>query len=167
MSNSFTQLDDSEFRALIKRMKDLGTRAVKVGVLKAEGAELHRDEDGSPSGITVAEIAVIHEYGAPKARIPERSFIRRTFRRRWFDLRKLTAKLAKGIAIKRFSVDTALDMLGVWGSNAIKATIKTGDHIPPPLAKITRQRKKSSRPLIDTGQLANSMTHEITGEEIE
>lgn len=49
-----------------------------------------------------------------------------------------------------------LELVGVWMQNRIKRTLTTGNWIPN--ADITKRRKKSSKPLIDTGQMRNSVT---------
>jgi hypothetical protein len=51
----------------------------------------------------------------------------------------------------------AMGLLGAWASGAIKATIsQSGDFAP--LAPSTVKAKGSSRPLIDSGQLNQSIT---------
>ncbi len=50
---------------------------------------------------------------------------------------------------------------GAFLEGAIKQTITEGRSEWPPLKPETIRRKKSSRPLIDTGKLRNSITHKV------
>lgn len=137
-------IDTRAWDALVRRVKGIGNRKIAVGVFG--DAEL-------------SEIAAIHEYGAPRANIPERSFIRSTLfeRRRQIDnfMKRLgTAYLAKGL-----SVAQVLGLLGTFAANSIKAKIRTD--IPPPLQPATIKAKGSSKALIDTGRLINAITWKI------
>jgi hypothetical protein len=65
------------------------------------------------------------------------------------------------IAGKVPNVRVALDRLGAKFVGDIQRRIKA--HIPPPLQQSTIDRKGSSTPLIDTGVLWSSITHEVKG----
>ncbi len=133
---------------------------VKVGVLVQSGGE-ERHEDGD---LTLIEIAAIHEFGSEEAGIPERSFIRRTFDQRVrTDLIQLQTALAREVVTKGMDPEKALSILGSWGSNEVKNTI-TEDDIPPPLKQATIDAKGSSKPLVDTGQLKNSISYQVVNE---
>ncbi len=140
---------------LVKKIGEAANRHVKVGVLASKGGLADHD------GITMVELAAIHEFGSPAANIPERSFIRKTFILRRKELAEMTRKLAKQIITKDMPVDKALDILGAWGAAQVKKTVTTGDEIRPPLKKATIDRKGSSRPLIDTDRLINSVQWEV------
>ncbi|MCX8207429.1 MAG: hypothetical protein N3G75_06315 [Methanothrix sp.] len=56
----------------------------------------------------------------------------------------------------------SMEKIGVLLENAIIERIRA--HIPPPLKPETVRRKGSSTPLIDTGQLIGSITHQIRAE---
>ncbi len=137
---------------LYRKVGDLSHYKVKVGVLgggaKATGGK-----------ISLAQLAAIHEFGAPSVNIPERSFIRGTFKESREKLEHLAERLARGILSDKISVQRALEMLGTWAVAAIQARIRAG--IPPALKAATIARKGSSIPLIDTGQLLNSISYEV------
>lgn len=125
---------------------------LRVGVVGTEAKQVHAE-----SGLTNAEIAVIHEFGAPRANIPERSFIRSTLRdpdvrRR---LRALQANLARAV-IAGMDQKKALGTMGEFLASQIRATITRG--VDPPLKPATIARKGSSKPLIDTGQLRRAIS---------
>lgn len=128
---------------------------VKVGVLASKGGSA-KHEDGK---LSLIEIAAIHEFGLGSS--PERSFIRHTFIVRVAeDLAKKTAELARAVIMDRVAPMRALEMLGMWGASEVKKTI-TEDDIPPPLAQSTIDAKGSSKPLVDTGLLKNSISYEV------
>lgn len=147
--------NDRGWRELKKRLLGKIDPHVRVGIIGSKGGSASRD------GISMVELAAIHEFGAPNANIPERSFIRRTFHEKRKDLAKLTRELARKVySRERLPIKDALDTLGAWGAAQVKNTI-TGEPIPPPLQPKTIERKGSTRPLVDTGQLLNSITWEV------
>jgi hypothetical protein len=140
-------------------LKRSGQLHVKVGVLADKGGdEMHEGEDGEE--ITLIELAAIHEFGV-EGRIPERSFIRRTFDEQKSRLEKLIGSLAARVIKGSLTEAQALELLGQWAAAEIKKTITTHD-IPPPLAQETIDRKGSSKPLVDTGQLVGSISYSVS-----
>lgn len=140
-----------ELRRKLKKAGKAGA-VVKVGVLASAGAH-----DGD---ISMVELAAIHEFGSPAAGIPERSFIRSTFRNNRELLAKFLLRTAKAVLSDKLSVEDALGQLGLWAVSQIKRTITAHD-IPPPLKASTVARKGSTKPLVDTGQLVNSISWEV------
>lgn len=142
---------DRGLKKIMETVRVLSTGPyVKVGVI-GDGAN--------------AMIATIHEYGAPEAGIPERSFIRRTFANSEVieQKRKMAAQMMKRILAGKMEVGQALGLLGAYGANAVKRTIDEGTGVPPPLKAATIARKGSSRPLVDTGQMRNAITWQVVG----
>lgn len=93
------------WRELADNVNDLGRSHVKVGILAGKGA----DTPGDDTSLTLAQIAAIHEYGAPAANIPERSFLRRTFRLHSAALGNTTARLAKLVLARKLTNTAALN----------------------------------------------------------
>ena len=109
--------------------------------------------------LTNADLAMIHEFGSPAHNIPERSFLRKPL----INNAEAVANLAKN-AIGKFIAGeiSAAEALGVIGEEAkgiSKEAVTNG--ISPALKPATIKHKKSSKPLIDTGQLLNSITYEV------
>lgn len=150
------------FLGLVAKLRELKTLKVKVGVLGDAGA--------SPDGTPLAEIAAVHEFGtspSSKIQIPQRSFIRSTFRRTTSDRQKLTERLLKGVLNGKLSAEQALELLGQWSVGQIKDTIvkrMTEGPDPQELKPETIARKGSSTPLIDTGLMRNSITYALVKE---
>lgn len=133
---------------------------VKVGVQGTEAAANHQH-----SHMTVAQIAQVHEFGKvihqPKMRrtivIPERSFLRRTVEIFEDAILRRESLLALGYIHGKFALRTGLELFGMYVVGLVQQRIADG--IPPENAPSTKARKKSSKPLIDTGQLRQSITH--------
>lgn len=155
MSKSQVKVDDKAWKELRRHLKKLEREGahVKVGVLASSGTH-------AESGISMIEIASVHEFGSPSIGVPERSFIRAGIQEKRDDLVRILNGLAKGIVQDKITVDEALQKLGLWGANAVKRKITSSD-IPPPLKASTVARKGSTKPLVDTGQLVNSISFEV------
>ena len=125
---------------------------VEVGFLTKSGT--HKNSD-----MTVASIAAIHEMGSADGTIPERSFMRSTMDEKNEEIENLTKKLADQVLFKNLSARKALGTLGAFIQKAFKQKINDG--VEPPLKTATIRRKGSSKALVDTGQLINSIDYEV------
>jgi phage gpG-like protein len=152
------KFNDRVWRKLLARVNNLGDQHVRVGVF---GDGQSRDD-----GASNVEIAAIHEYGSQAAGIPERSFIRATLRAKDAsgELASICKRLARGVVRDQMDHRKALEILGAQATTWIKGAITEGDGISPPLHPATVARKGSSRPLVDTGQLINSITWKVSNE---
>ena len=96
---------------------------------------------------------------AHKIVIPERSFMRSTLVAKKKEIVSLQRKLLKGIVNGTTDTVTALGLIGEFLSSAISekiVAIRT-----PANSAATIRMKGSSNPLVDTGQLKNSITYEV------
>lgn len=113
-------------------------------------------KDTNSEGALMAAIAAVHEFGWGNS--PERSFMRA-----WFDgnkkkIEQMQNKLYNQILIGRISPETGLKRLGEWAQGEIRQfIIELKD---PPNKAVTIAAKGSSSPLIDTGQMVNTVRHE-------
>jgi len=128
------------------------TFEIEAGIFAEEGAEA---KEGSP-GATLIQIANIHELGLG---VPQRSFIRGWFEENKDRVSELFAKQLDKLGVSR--VETVLERLALWVQADIQLRITR--RIPPPLADATIKRKKSSVPLVDTGQLKGSILAKVNG----
>jgi len=140
------KVNDAKWRKIIKQVAEMKRATVRVGIMGDAGDE---------NGVSLAEIAAYHEFGT--ATIPERSFLRSTFYGHAAEgLAKMCAKLSKAIIEGKMDEPRALGLLGLWAVSEVRKTIRAG--IEPELAPATIAAKGSSLPLVDTGQLINSIT---------
>lgn len=174
------KLDLKVWLALKKRLPEIADTRVRVGVLADKGGT--QTQPGSK--ITMLELAAIHEFGAPAARIPERSFIRSTFERP--DVMKKIQALAAHAAKKMLAsgpvqpneLALGLGAIGAYAVGEIRKTVKlrltTGPE-PQRLADSTINRRHARTkpakrfrnvyeprsmpvPLFDTGRLLNAVS---------
>lgn len=128
--------------------------AVEVGVLGADAAKAY-DEGDEP--ITVADVARWAEFGLGQ---PRRSWLKDTIEIKRAELLERMRAEAQAVARGERTKPEALTRIGLWIEGEIKQRIANG--IDPPNAETTIERKGSSTPLIDTGQLRSSITHRLS-----
>lgn len=142
---------DRGFGALLER--SLGQAELTVGVHADEGEDTHDEADG----LTVLDVATIHEFGLG---VPRRSFIAD-----WADeadvahkaqLKKMAKAVLDG---KVASVDQGLERLGSLYVGEVQKRMASG--IDPPLADSTIKKKGSSVPLISTGQMRSAVLAKV------
>lgn len=150
--NSVT-VTDRGWGNLQKLFASLGSQrpTVKVGIFGGQ----------EPTGIGTVQLATIHEFGAPAANIPERSFLRSTMDRGKPEYLETMKKLLGLVIDGRATVHDVLELLGQRISADVKKYIATGPGVPPPLRPATIRRKGSDRPLVDTGRMLASITYEV------
>lgn len=159
---------DKGLKALRQTLKTLkeGDSYVKAGVLGEDKKNRRKGE-----WITNVELAAIHEYGAPGAGIPERSFMRSTFDDNRFEYIGMLNKMVRAIYEQRVKIKTVLGTIGAKMAADMKNRIAEG--IPPPNSPEVFMRKllgskyaeqrfnetgATPKPLVDTGQLVSSIT---------
>jgi hypothetical protein len=146
-------IDPKKFADLTRRFAELAGHSVMVGIPEAKDGRTDDDEIGS------AGILAVHEFGAPELGIPERSVVRRSIRENLAKYRKLNAQNLRKVVRSEMSVAQALGILGAVAAGDVQMTIRKADLAP--LKPETIRRKGSSKPLIDTGQVIQSITFEV------
>lgn len=118
--------------------------------------------------LSMVEIAAVHEFGAPSAGIPSRSFLRAYVEENESKLRAFLAKLLEAVLEGKYKRDQAFNLFALRVVGEMKKRISDG--LEPQVAPATQKRKGESKtkPLINTGQLRNSITYRISdgGDEI-
>lgn len=146
-------IDPKKFEALTRRFAELAGHSVMVGIPEGKNGRTDEDEIGS------AGILAVHEFGAPEQGIPERSVVRRAIRENLGKYRKLNLQNLRKVVRGEMTVPQALGILGAVAAGDVQLTIRNADLAP--LKPETIRRKGSSRPLIDTGQVIQSVTFEV------
>lgn len=160
MSAKFREVDHG-WKKLFDHVKEIRNSYAKVGVL----ADDSKGGEKRESGLTVAEIAAVQEFGTMDERIPSRPFLRLTFEKLQPELREMGAKLAEKVLFDEIDIKKALDIMGLKLSTEAKKTIVNQEGIRPN-AESTRRRKEAKRlneggevkALIDTGRLVNAIS---------
>ena len=140
--------------------------SVKIGIQGSEAEAPHpevteRNEDGSPKSTkagkaTNADIGAIHEFGMG---VPERSWLRGTMDREKKSHQSALTKAATEI-LNGATVDAALGNVGELVLLDIRKTIDRSIGLEQ-LSGTTVENKGSSKPLIDTGDLKQSITYVV------
>lgn len=138
-------------KALEARIREMGKKKVVVGVPAATDG-VRKD------GLSNATIAAAHEFGVP-GHIPERSFLRSTLGENKDKAAKLLVRELKGDISQGDFSGRAFAIVGEKLSGEVKRKIQSG--IEPALDPETVKRKGSSKPLIDSGNLLQSITYEV------
>jgi phage gpG-like protein len=110
---------------------------------------------------SLLDLATVHEFGSKDGKIPQRSFIRSTCDAKRDKHLHLMEELQQRCIDGKLTIKQALGQLGSVVEKDMVTTIVRG--IEPKLQPATIKRKKSSKPLIDTGRLKGSITHEVRG----
>lgn len=144
--------------------RDLGFKKIRRELKKADGAVVRvglfndvRHPD-SP-GLSAASIGTIHEFGAPAAGIPARSFLRSTVDEKRQPHRRLLERLRGDFLDGRRTAENALLTFGELVASDVKKKIT--DLRSPKLEDATIAAKGSSNPLIDTGFMRASVEARI------
>lgn len=115
-----------------------------------------------PEGPPVAYVAAIHEFGAPSAGIPPRPFMRPAmaqYGQEWMDALKQGASAVVGGQAGARDVMETVAMRAAFDIGK-SLTAVTG----PALKPATVARKGHTKPLVETGQLMQSVTGRISNE---
>jgi len=114
----------------------------------------------------IIKIAATHEFGAPSHNIPERSFLRTAYDENFTALQEFKKSRFALVVTGKLTAKQAFAQIGEWFTNKVKEKIRS--NIPPPNSEKTIARKSSSRKrtsnsssrtLIDTAQMLNSVQH--------
>jgi hypothetical protein len=101
--------------------------------------------------------AIWNEFGT--RRIPERPFFRNAMRKNSRKYAALMAGRARAIVEQKETMERTLNQLGVLAVGDIQHEITILQH--PPNAPSTIRAKGSSKPLIDTGEMRQSVTYQV------
>ena len=166
---------DKEWKELAEKLNNkiesidwLNSHAVYVGIPQEENERKDEDQNGD---ITNAELLFIHTNGSPINNIPPRPVIEPALKNDYERIANMVDKAVKYAEEGEFDkADLELKKIGMRGQNVSKAWFVNQDNGWPPNSPgvIARKRKKGStdpKPLIDTGQLRNSITYFVESPE--
>ena len=154
-----TEDTDPGFAKLLKSLDEIQFDTVAVGLFEESGNE-------PDSEYTTVQVGAVHEFGCDTAGknhnivIPQRSFLRSTVDAETAKISEMMDNaISDGIKYGREGAKSALAKIGVYVSDAVKKRIADG--IDPANVASTRARKGSSKPLVDTGHMRNSITFKV------
>jgi hypothetical protein len=155
----YTSITDKDLglKDIRKNIAALSKMAIKAGIVESEGTKKRRKGGGSTDAPTIAQYATWNEYGV-EGRIPKRPFIRGWTDNKAENIKATEDKIFKKVCEGRWTAEDAIMRLGEFAQDGIKSYIRTGSFTPN--ADRTIKIKKSSKPLIDTGTMRNSVRYE-------
>ena len=146
-------------KAKIKKdLSGLNSYAALVGIPSTAPRPVDK-KTKKPLSINMASLALIHERGSAANKIPARPFMKQTRQRAEGHFARLLRRLYKQVVNGKISPFDGLAKLGTAYEGEMKNTFTTGSFTPNKPATI--KRKGSSRPLIDTGHLRQSITSKV------
>lgn len=134
----------SKAKELIEKLKSGSQKAVYVGF----PTEFDEKVEGSDN-FNLASLAAVLEFG--NERIPSRPFLRQTLaenQNKYIEL--FVNSIGKG-----FSIEQVYEQIALIAQGDVQLNIAKGDWVAN--AKSTIKRKGSSKPLIDTGKMRQSV----------
>lgn len=146
-------------KARIKKdLRGLNSYAALVGIPSTAPRPVDK-KTKKPLAINMASLALIHERGSAANHIPARPFMKQTRQRAEGRFARLLRRLYKQVVNGKVSPFNGLSKLGTDYEGEMKNTFTVGQFVPNKPATI--KRKESSRPLIDTGHLRQSITSKV------
>ena len=133
-----TVVIDRGYKAMMARLAALEELEVHVGI-QNDGAE-HK-------GKLIATYAAANEFGAPRAGVPERSFMRSSFDDNVDLLNQTVDRIRDLVVDGKLDANTGAEILGQLHQDQVVAKINS--NVGPPLKPATIKRKGSSKTLID------------------
>lgn len=141
-----------------KDLKDLHKFAALVGIPSTAPVPVDK-ETHKPLGINMASLALVHELGSAANNIPARPFMRQTRERMQNRFMRLLRGAYKQVLAGKVHPYQALFRLGMAYEGEMKNTFIIGSFTPNKPATIAR--KGSSRPLIDTSRMRQSIVSKV------
>jgi hypothetical protein len=147
---------DNELKGILNALKKLENTQVLVGIPEESGAR----KDGD--GVTNAELLYIHTHGSPINNIPPRPVIEPAIE----DDREIIGTLLGDAAKAAADGDdvrmmNALEKAGLRGQNTARLWFKNPKNNWSPNQQATIDKKGSDRPLVNTGEMRDSIIYVI------
>lgn len=148
MAVKSVNINDKGFKKAVEALERLAKMQVKVGI--------QSDAKDYGDGVSVVDVAVWNEYGTDK--IPSRPFIRQCFRDNGDEAAAKFGELAQQV-ISGGNPKAGLSSIGQWYQDKMRRTLLTFPWSPNKPSTIAK--KGSSKPLVDTGHLVNSIRYKV------
>ncbi len=148
-----------QMSAVMRALADLSGKDVLVGIPESAG-----NHDGAP--ISNAAIGYIQETGSPVNNIPPRPFLVPGVAAIQDEVAARLGKAAQGaLDGQADTVQRNMAAAGLIAQNSVRRTINDGNGFAPLAERTLSARRRRGRtgekPLIDTGQLRNSIIYVI------
>lgn len=141
---------DLGLKEILKEVETFKGKTVKVGI--QDDGETHDESDE-----TLAQIAFVNEFGIQRGqnRVRARPAHRQAFEKNRKQIEFRFERFYQGVLDRKIKAPRALALLGEWYQNEVRESVNRLK--APKNAPLTIERKKSSNPLVDTGQTRQSI----------
>lgn len=139
----------SEGKRYFEQLEKLANLEVQVGF---------QDGATNDEGASLAEIAAYNEFGSSDT--PARPFMKQSFENHESELQEACEQV-NNVLSNGGTTDEALSQLGMFAKGLIQEEIVNGDFAPN--APATIAAKGSDTPLVDTGQMRQSVNYVVKG----
>ena len=150
----------AEIAKLVELEVESGFTSGKQGYDQSNSSVNVEDYD---NGTTIAEVAAYNEFGTKNSdgsqRIPERPFMRQSVEKNEDMIGKVGEELFKQFAQGKLTADEAIRKMGALQVGLIQKEIRDGGFAENDAATI--KRKDSSKPLIDTAHMMQSIHYVV------
>jgi len=149
---------DLGYRDIVREVERFQRSEILIGF--QEGTITHVQTKGDRAktgGLSMPQIAAENEFGTQ--RIPERSFMRTSFDENVTRIQALIRREYEQVVDGNKTEANALGLVGLYVVGLIQQKIR--QITQPPNSPTTIAIKKSSKPLIDFGQMVGSVTYVV------
>lgn len=151
---------DLGWHQILRRVENVARKRADAGVIGQKAKQVHPHRAGSRWQVTLAEAALINEFGSGAGAatyVPERSTLRRAMRRR--ELRGIGKRAAQMLVLFGNTSNEVVEFLGHAAEDAIRKTLE--GRIPPRNAPLTVERKGFDHPMTWYGLLYHAITSRV------
>lgn len=153
-------IDEDYTEELIRNLTELASKELSVGLLGDMAAGQAHDDDK----MTILELGIIHEYGAPEANIHARPVIQIVFLQHEEEFVDLMSKGIDAVMRGEMTTDEMYDRLGTYAAELVRQMYLDPSKPVEPIKTSTAKHKRfspgSTNPLVDSGILAKTASHE-------
>jgi len=151
------EIIDHGWNDIVKQTKAADGSFTKVGYPREGRLEGGQGESDNNTMADLILVAAVQEFGSPSKNIPPRPTVSTTFDENLDELNRRKTKEYQRILDGKSTARQGLSRIGEWMVSKIRRKItqlKT-----PPNAPSTIAKKGSTNPLIDSGQMRQSVQH--------
>lgn len=150
------QKNPDAYKALQKRLEQISRKRVVAGFPKGKLNNPHYEPEDDKPGPSIIDVAIWNNFGI---KVPRRDFMTPASNewKKYFE--QMVEMNKEDIINGNIEIDNFLNLMGQAGAEFISEAIVKLRR--PPNAPATIERKKSSNPLVDSGDLSKAPVHEI------
>ena len=143
-------------KELKKRAQEIARKKIAVGFPKGRLNAPHYEPEGNEPGPSIIDVAIWNNFGLG---VPRRDFMTPATQKWETYCEETVESLKEDIIAGNINIDDVLGILGQKGADLISDEIIALRE--PPNSPATIERKKSSNPLVDSGDMSKAPTYEI------